>query len=69
MGAFLRLYAFLSQIVDYGSTAIEARSIFYRRLVPLLDFGREKDGIDLSKIVLTHHKLTNKGAGDLTLGD
>ena len=44
MGVFLRLYSFLSQIFDYGSTAIEARSIFYRRLIPLLDFGREREG-------------------------
>lgn len=68
MGAFLRLYSFLSQIFDYGSTAIEARSIFYRRLIPLLDFGREREGVDLSKVELTHHKLTTKGKTDLTLG-
>lgn len=68
MGAYLRLYAFLSQIFDYGSTAIEARSIFYRRLIPLLDFGRERDGVDLSKVELTHHKLTAKGTTNLILG-
>lgn len=68
MGAFLRLYAFLSQIFDYGSTAIEARSIFYRRLIPLLDFGREREGVDLSKVELTHHKLTAKDKTNLTLG-
>ncbi|WP_024844889.1 type I restriction endonuclease subunit R [Paracoccus pantotrophus] len=68
MGAFLRLYAFLSQIFDYGSTAIEARSIFYRRLIPLLDFGREREGVDLSKVELTHHKLTAKDRTNLTLG-
>ncbi|WP_313349146.1 type I restriction endonuclease subunit R [Paracoccus sp. (in: a-proteobacteria)] len=68
MGAFLRLYAFLSQIFDYGSTAIEARSIFFRRLIPLLDFGREREGVDLSKVELTHHKLTAKDKTNLTLG-
>lgn len=68
MGAFTRLYAFLSQIVDYGSTAIEARSIFYRRLIPLLDFGREREGVDLSKVELTHHKLIAKDKTDLALG-
>jgi len=68
MGAFTRLYAFLSQIFDYGSTAIEARSIFYRRLIPLLDFGRERDGVDLSKVELTHHRLIAKDKTDLTLG-
>jgi type I restriction enzyme R subunit len=68
MGAFLRLYTFLSQIFDYGNTAIEARSIFYRRLIPLLEFGRQREGVDVSKIVLTHHKLTSKGRPPLILG-
>jgi len=35
MGAFGRLYTFLSQIFDYGNTAIEKRAIFYKRLLPL----------------------------------
>lgn len=68
MGAFLRLYGFLSQVFDYGNTAIEARSIFYRRLIPLLEFGRQREGIDVSKIVLTHHKLSSQGKRPLTLG-
>lgn len=61
MGAFQRLYSFLSQIFDYGNTAIEKRFIFYRRLVPLLEFGREREGVDLSKVVLTHHNLKSQG--------
>jgi type I restriction enzyme R subunit len=43
MGAFVRLYAFLSQIFDYGNTDIEKRFMFYKRLMPLLEFGRERD--------------------------
>ncbi len=57
MGAYVRLYTFLSQIYDYGSTAIEKRGIFYKRLIPLLEFGREREEIDLSKVRLTHHHL------------
>ncbi|RWD02064.1 MAG: type I restriction endonuclease subunit R [Mesorhizobium sp.] len=68
MGAYIRLYAFLSQIFDYGNTAIEARSIFFRRLIPLLEFGRQREAIDVSKIVLTHHKLTDGGARPLPIG-
>jgi len=67
MGAFLRLYSFLSQIFDYGNTAIEARSIFYRRLIPLLEFGRERTTLDVSKIILTHHKLASHGKRALSL--
>ena len=67
--SFLRVYAFLSQMFDYGNTAIEKRAIFYKRLLPLLDFGRERDGVDLSKVVLTHHKLKNQGKQSLTLSE
>jgi type I restriction enzyme R subunit len=69
MGAFQRVYAFLSQIFDYANTAIEKRSIFYRRLLPLLEFGREREGIDLSKVTLTHHGLRDRGKRNLPLGD
>ena len=69
MGAFLRLYTFLSQIFDYGNTAIEKRAIFYKRLLPLLEFGREREGIDLSKVVLTHHHLKNLGKRAMPLGE
>ena len=37
LGAFIRLYTFLSQIFDYGNTAIEKRAIFFKRLLPLLE--------------------------------
>jgi len=65
MGAYVRLYTFLSQIFDYGSTGIEKRAIFYKRLIPLLEFGREREEIDLSKVKLTHHAL--KGHGKVVL--
>jgi type I restriction enzyme R subunit len=69
MSVFQRIYAFLSQIFDYGNTAIEKRFIFYRRLLPLLEFGREREGIDLSKVVLTHHNLKDQGKRGVPLGE
>jgi type I restriction enzyme, R subunit len=69
MAIFQRTYAFLSQIFDYGNTAIEKRFIFYRRLLPLLEFGREREGIDLSKVMLTHHNLKSQGKRTIPLGD
>jgi type I restriction enzyme, R subunit len=69
LGAFQRMYSFLSQIFDYGNTAIEKRFIFYRRLLPLLEFGREREGIDLSKVVLTHHSLKDQGKRNLGVSD
>ncbi len=68
MGGYIRLYSFLSQIFDYGNTDIEKRSIFYRLLLPLLEFGREREVLDFSKAVLTHHKLKQIAKQPLALG-
>jgi type I restriction enzyme, R subunit len=69
LGTFVRVYAFLSQMFDYGNTAIEKRAIFFKRLLPLLEFGREREGVDLSKVTLTHHKLKDQGPHPLILGE
>jgi type I restriction enzyme R subunit len=68
LGAFLRVYSFLSQIFDYGNADIEKRAIFFTRLLPLLEFGREREGVDLSGVQLTHHKLKSQGKRNLPLG-
>jgi type I restriction enzyme R subunit len=69
ISSFQHLYTFLSQIFDYGNTAIEKRFIFFKRLLPLLEFGREREGIDFSKMILTHHNLRDKGRHAMPLGD
>jgi type I restriction enzyme R subunit len=61
MAVYQRAYSFLSQIFDYASTSVEKRFLFFKRLMPLLEFGREREGVDLSKVVLTHHNLKNEG--------
>ena len=68
IGAFQRMYSFLSQIFDYGNTAIEKRFLFYHRLAPLLEFGRERETVDLTKIKLTHYGLRSHGATPLAPG-
>ncbi|MCP9788042.1 type I restriction endonuclease subunit R [Cyanobium sp. Maggiore-St4-Cus] len=67
MGTYVRFYIFLSQIYDYGNTSLEKRALFYKRLLPLLEFEREVPTVDLSKVVLTHHTLRNKGQSKLDL--
>lgn len=69
VGTYLRVYSFLSQIVDYGNTAVEKRYIFFKRLFPLLDFSRQRDKIDLTGVTLTHYAVKNKGRFTLPLGD
>jgi type I restriction enzyme R subunit len=69
MGSFGHAYTFLSQIFDYGNTGLEKRAIFYKRLMPLLELGREREGVDLSQVVLTHHILRDRGNCALPLGE
>jgi type I restriction enzyme R subunit len=71
MGQYLRVYVFLSQIFNYGNSDVEKRAIFYRRLLPLLEFGREREEIDLSSVRLTHYTLKNTGTTrpDLRAGE
>ena len=66
---YQRAYTFLSQIFDYGNTDYEKRAIFFKYLIRLLKFGREREGVDLSEVVLTHHRLRNQGKQDMRLKD
>lgn len=68
MAAYVRLYGFLSQIYDYGNTDLEKRSIFFRLLQPLLTFGREREGIDLSALKMTAYTIKSLGQAKLDLG-
>ena len=34
-----------------------------------MEFGRERDGVDLSQVVLTHHILRDRGNRALPLGE
>lgn len=69
MQTFIRIYTFLSQMFDYGNTDIEKRFLFYKYLVRLLDFGRERVIVDVSQLVLTHHALKSQGKKPMILGD
>jgi type I restriction enzyme, R subunit len=69
MRSFLNMYSFLSQIFDYGNTALEKRFIFYKYLLPLLEFGRERESIDFSKLNLTHHALRGQGKRTLPVAE
>ncbi len=68
MAAYVRMYGFLSQIFDYGNTEVEKRAIFFRLLHPLLDFGREREGVDLSALKLTAYSIRNADQPRLNLG-
>ncbi|MBT9486759.1 MAG: type I restriction endonuclease subunit R [Rubrivivax sp.] len=67
IAAYVRIYGFLSQIFDYGNSDVEKRSIFFRLLHPLLNFGREREGVDLSALKLTAYTIKSLGNPTLNL--
>ena len=67
IATYVRVYGFLSQIFDYGNTDIEKRSVFFRLLHPLLTFGREREGVDLSALKLTAYAIKSLGDPKLNL--
>src|SRR5579859_4712620 len=69
VATFVRVYTFLSQIFDYGIGDIEKRFLFFKHLIRLLEFGRERETVDLSRLVLTHHTLKSLGKQGFVLGE
>jgi type I restriction enzyme R subunit len=69
VASFIRLYDFLSQIIDYGDTDLEKRSVFFTHLLPLLAEETEHQPIDLSAVKLTHYRLEALEERRLKLGE
>nr|WP_232478399.1 type I restriction endonuclease [Roseomonas rosulenta] len=68
LGSYVRVYEFLGQMFDYGNTEFEKLYLFGKLLLPLLDYGRQREGVDLSALRLTHHKMRDLGQQRLNLG-
>ena len=69
MATYRRMYSFLSQMINFGSTEFEKRHIFYNYLIRLLNFESPRTTVDLGKVHLTHHKLHSQGQSNLTLSE
>ena len=54
---FVRMYEFLSQIVDYADEELLKLWAFVKALIPNLKTYDPKDPIDISLVELTHYKL------------
>jgi type I restriction enzyme, R subunit len=67
IATYVRIYGFLAQIFDYGNTDFEKRAIFFRLLHPLLTYGREREGVDLSALKLTAYTIKSLGDPKLNL--
>ena len=71
VGSFIRLYDFLSQIINYADTDLEKRSLFLRLLAGRLTGRVGAEAVDFSAVELTHIKQARSGdhALDLDSGD
>ncbi|MEQ6897716.1 type I restriction endonuclease [Microbacterium sp. KR10-403] len=67
VGSFVRLYDFLSQIVDYADTGLEKRALFLRLLAPRLTGHATSEPIDFSAVELTRIKQARSGDHTLDL--
>jgi type I restriction enzyme R subunit len=66
-GTFVRLYDFMSQVVDYGNTSLEKLSVFLRQLVRVIAVDRLTAEVDLSDVMLKRVKQVDRGQLDLAL--
>jgi type I restriction enzyme R subunit len=68
VGSFVRLYDFMSQIVNYGDPELEKKQIFLRWLSRVIQPGTYNVPIDLSDVVLINVKQLDRGKTDIGLG-
>jgi type I restriction enzyme R subunit len=66
MQAFVSLYRSCRRSSTSKTPRSKSASCF-KRLIPLLEFGRERDGVDLSGVRLTHHTLKDLGKRNISV--
>lgn len=67
MITFLRMYEFLSQIVDYGDEELLKLSEFVKALIPNLKTYNSKDPINIDDVKLSHYKLHKQKKQSISL--
>lgn len=65
---FVRMYDFMSQVIDYGDTDLEKLAVYLRQLVRVIDVDRIATEVDLSDLVLKRVKQIDRGKAAITLG-
>ena len=66
--SFVRLYDFMSQIIDYGDPGLEKKQIYLRHLERVIQPDNYTAPIDLSDVVLKKVKQIDRGRIDIGLG-
>ena len=67
-GTFVRMYDFVSQVIDFGDTNLEKLCVYLRQLVRVIDVDRVATEVDLSGLVLKRVKQIDRGKASITLG-
>jgi len=67
MITFLRMYEFLSQIVDYADEELLKLSAFVKALIPNLKTYNPKDPINIDDVTLSHYKLHKQKKQNISL--
>ena len=68
IGTYVRLYDFMSQIIDYADPYLEMLSIYLRLLERVIADGAQAVEIDLSDLALKHVKQIEGDKVDIALG-
>jgi len=68
VGSFIRLYDFMSQIINYGDPELEKKQIYLRLLDRVIQSENYTAPIDLSDVVLKQVKQIDRGRVDIGLG-
>ncbi|MEW1629354.1 DEAD/DEAH box helicase family protein [Streptomyces sp. NPDC089173] len=66
-GSYVRLYDFMSQVIDYATTDLEKLAEFLRQLVRLLAVDDPHADVDLSGIVLKRVRQIDQGKAAIAL--
>lgn len=66
-GSYVRLYDFMSQVLDYATTDLEKLAEFLRQLVRLLAVDDPRADVDLSGIVLKRVRHIDQGKAAIAL--
>jgi type I restriction enzyme R subunit len=67
-GTFVRMYDFMSQVIDYASTDLEKLCVFLRQLIRVIETERLGSEVDLSDVVLKRIIQIDRGEANLALG-
>jgi hypothetical protein len=60
-GTFVRMYDFMSQVIDFGDSDLEKLCVYLRQLVRVIDVDRVATELDLSDLVLKRVKQVDRG--------